>query len=45
MRSAVRLRFSKPQRTCSPVIGLLPYFFMAVRIASVPIMELITPRL
>src|SRR5438132_14316709 len=33
-RSAVRFRFSRPQRTCSPVIGFLPNFSCAVRIAS-----------
>ena len=33
-RLSVRFRFSKPQRTCSPVGGLLPYFVIAVRMAS-----------
>src|SRR5262249_759168 len=32
-RSALMSRFSKPQRTCSPVIGFLPNFSCAVRIA------------
>src|SRR5262249_26780089 len=44
MRSAERLRFSRPQRTCSPVIGLLPNRACAVRIASTPSMPLIRPR-
>ena len=34
-RCLVRFKFSRPQRTCSPVMGLLPYFPMAVRTASV----------
>src|SRR5215469_8572462 len=43
-RSAVRLRFSRPQRTCSPVMGFLPNRSCAVRIASTPSMALINPR-
>src|SRR5262249_48752157 len=43
-RSAVRLRFSRPQRTCSPVSGFLPNRSCAVRIASTPSMALINPR-
>src|SRR5262249_53972760 len=43
-RSAVRLRFSRPHLTCSPVIGFLPNFSCAVRIASTPSMALIRPR-
>src|SRR5713101_6458258 len=40
------LRFSRPQRTWSPVIGLpLPYLSWAVRIASVVTMPKTTPRL
>src|SRR5262249_43560028 len=35
-RSAVTLRFSRPQRTCSPVMGFLPKRSCAVRIASIP---------
>ena len=34
-RSSVRSRFSRPQRTSSPVSGRLPNLPMAVRIASV----------
>src|SRR5262245_4381307 len=44
-RLAVRSRFSIPQRTCSPVIGFLPNFSCAVRIASVPSMAMIRPRI
>src|SRR6516164_4263624 len=43
-RSADRLRFSRPQRTCSPVMGFLPNRSCAVRIASTPSMALINPR-
>src|SRR5262245_45976881 len=43
-RSAVTLRFSSPQRTCSPVSGFLPNFPCAVRIASTPSMPLMRPR-
>src|SRR5262249_26968402 len=43
-RSAVRLRFSRPQRTCSPVMGFLPNRSCAMRIASTPSMALIKPR-
>src|SRR3546814_7257325 len=43
--SAVTSRFSRPQRTCSPVSGLLPNLAMAVRIASEPSMALTRPRL
>src|SRR6267378_2080439 len=44
IRSAEMSRFSYPQRTCSPVRGLLPNFACAVRIASTPSMEVINPR-
>src|SRR5262245_24381638 len=44
MRSAERLRFSRPQRTCSPVSGFLPNFSCAVRIASSPSIASIRPR-
>src|SRR6476469_6909486 len=44
MRSAVRSRFSRPQRTCSPVSGFLPYFSCALRMPSTPIMALTRPR-
>src|SRR4029077_9351432 len=43
--SAVRSRFSSPQRTCSPVSGLLPNFAWEVRTASVANSALIIPRL
>src|SRR5262249_18840393 len=43
-RSAVRLRFSRPHLTCSPVNGFFPNFSWAVRIASTPSMALISPR-
>src|SRR5262249_31488746 len=44
-RSALMSRFSKPQRTCSPVIGFLPNFSCAVRIASIPSIAVISPRM
>ena len=44
-RLSVRFRFSKPQRICSVVGGLLPNFAMAVRIASTVNMALTMPRL
>jgi hypothetical protein len=43
---AVRFEvLESPSGSCSPVKGLLPNFFIAVRIASVPIIELRMPRL
>src|ERR1051326_5570251 len=39
--SAGRSRFSRPQRTCSPVKGFLPNFSCAVRTASVANIALI----
>ena len=45
MRASVRLRFSKPQRSCSGVITLpLPYLVCATRIASTRIIPYTTPR-
>ena len=41
----VRLQVLEPQRTCSPVIGFLPNFFLRLRIASTPSMASIRPRL
>src|SRR5204863_600326 len=39
--SPVRSRFSRPRRTCSPVIGFLPNLSCAVRTASVANIALI----
>src|SRR5438552_8461968 len=44
-RAAEMSRFSKPQRTCSPVSGFLPNFSCALRIASTPSMAFTKPRL
>src|SRR5262249_35425810 len=44
-RSALMSRFSKPHRTCSPVIGFLPNFSCAARIASIPSIAVISPRM
>src|SRR6266403_459784 len=44
-RASEMLRFSRPQRTCSPVSGFLPNFSCALRIASTPSMAFTKPRL
>src|SRR4029078_2539662 len=44
-RALETLRFSRPQRTCSPVSGFLPNFSCALRIASTPSIAFPIPRL